>query len=77
MQFQADILPCRIIRPKMIDSTAQGVAHLAGVTLGLWKGKRDLQKLQKLDKTFFPQMRPAQRKELYKGWLKAVDKARS
>ena len=40
MQFQADILGCRITRPKMIESTAQGAAYLAGVTIGWWSGKK-------------------------------------
>ena len=34
MRFQADILGCRIMRPKMIDLTAQGASYLAGVTIG-------------------------------------------
>jgi len=41
MQFQADMLGVPLIRPRMIESTAQGVAHLAGVTVGLWQ-KSDL-----------------------------------
>jgi len=72
MQFQADILGCSVARPKVIDSTAQGVAHLAGVTMGWWQGKKDLVKLQKTERIFKPNMSNAQREILYEGWLEAV-----
>jgi glycerol kinase len=37
MQFQADVLGARIVRPKSIGSTALGAAYLAGIGAGLWK----------------------------------------
>ena len=77
MQFQADILNCNIVRPKVTESTVRGVAQLAGVTVGLWNGKKDLQKLQKIEHIFKPQMLKKQREELYAGWQKAVKKARA
>ncbi len=76
MQFQADILGCRIVRPQMIDSTAQGAAHLAGVTIGWWSGKKDLDKLRQTERTFVPAMPSVRRKELYAGWQAAVGRAR-
>ncbi|MCR4337542.1 MAG: glycerol kinase GlpK [Candidatus Omnitrophica bacterium] len=75
MQFQADILNCRIARPQMIDSTVQGVAFLAGVKAGLWKGKSDLIRLLKKDRVFSPRMKEQERKKLYQGWQRAVSKA--
>lgn len=75
MQFQADILSCPIVRPKTIETTAQGVAHLAGVTMGLWRSKEDLNRLRQIDKVFRPIMAPALRTNLYAGWRKAVNKA--
>ena len=77
LQFQADILNCKIIRPKVIDSTAQGAAHLAGVTMGLWRGQNDLSKLHKQDKIFIPTMSAPIREELSAGWLKAVERAQT
>jgi glycerol kinase len=74
MQFQADMLGCRIVRPKVIESTALGAAQLAGITVGLWKGKKDLGKLQKAQKIFSPKMGLGKRGELYGGWLKAVQR---
>lgn len=77
MQFQADILGCRIVRPKMVESTAQGTAQLAGVTVGLWRGKKDLEKLHKKERIFVPHMSFTHREQLYAGWLKAVGQSQS
>lgn len=75
MQFQADILGSKIIRPKVIELTARGVAHLAGVTMGLWKKSHDLKKQHRIDRIFSPSMKPAKRARLYQGWLQAVRRA--
>src|SRR5262249_26358033 len=72
MQFQADILGCRITRPKVVESTAQGAAFLAGVTIGLWTTK-DFRKISKIEKTFVPRMKSEEQRHLYAGWRKAVD----
>ena len=77
MQFQADILGCSIVRPKVIESTALGAAQLAGVTIGLWKGKKDLNKLHHAQRTFLPKMNNKKRKELYEGWTKAVQQTQA
>jgi glycerol kinase len=66
------MLGCPIIRPTVIESTVQGAAYLAGVTMGLWQGTKDLKKLHQVDKIFSPQMRLPERKRLYDGWRKAV-----
>ncbi len=73
MQFQADLLSCQIIRPKQIESTACGVAHLAGVTMGLWN-KKDLERFHQEDRIFKPAMPALRRKMLYEGWRKAVSR---
>ena len=72
MQFQADILGCPLIRPRTTESTVLGVAYLAGVTMGLWE-RRDLGKLQGVDKSFQPAMSFSQRQKLYQGWQRAVE----
>ena len=72
MQFQADMLACRIIRPKVIETTAQGAAHLAGMTVGLWDPARDLKNLHTDDQIFSPKFNVLKRKLFYSGWQKAV-----
>ncbi|OQA55858.1 MAG: Glycerol kinase [Candidatus Omnitrophica bacterium ADurb.Bin277] len=71
MQFQADILGTRIIRPKVVELTAKGAADLAAVTLGFKKAPGP----GPIDRVFYPAMRISRRKELYRGWLKAVKRA--
>lgn len=75
MQFQADILGAEVQRPKVIESTAQGAAYLAGLQAGLWK-KDDILKNRKIEKIFLPAMENTQREKLYKGWLKAVERTK-
>ena len=72
MQFQSDILGCEIVRPKIIESTALGAAQLAGVTIGLWKNKKDLNRPHQAQRVFKPGMDNKKRKELYAGWKSAV-----
>lgn len=76
MQFQADMLKCKIVRPKRIDSTVLGVAHLAGITTKVWKSKKDLEKMHIKDRMFAPNMKESNRTQLYDGWKAAIKKAR-
>jgi glycerol kinase len=77
MQFQADILDVKIIRPKITETTAQGAAMLAGLAIGFWKTSAELKKTLVAQKTFLPRLKEKSRTTLYAGWLKAVEKARS
>ena len=36
MQFEADILHTKVIRPKIVETTAMGAAYLAGLKEGFW-----------------------------------------
>jgi len=72
MQFQSDILPAKVIRPKIIDTTALGAAYLAGLGVGFWKSQAEIKKLWKVDTSFSPRMKTAIRVDLYEGWIKAV-----
>lgn len=74
MQFQADILNTKVERPKVLETTALGAAYLAGLAVGFWK-KSDLEKVGGPDKTFIPDMEEKERKQLYKGWQKAVKRS--
>jgi len=72
MQFQADILPVKVIRPVIVDTTALGAAYLAGLGVGFWKNTAEIKKLWKIDRSFTPKMKPAIRTALYEGWIKAI-----
>ena len=71
MQFQADILGVDVERPKIIETTALGAAYLAGLATGFWQMK-DISSAWQLDKSFKAKMDEKERKNLYKGWQKAV-----
>jgi glycerol kinase len=76
MQFQADILGRRLVRPADIETTALGAAYLAGLATGFWSGCEELQSFWRADRVFEPLMPEAQRKDLFDGWRTAVARAR-
>jgi glycerol kinase len=76
MQFQADILGCRIVRPADTETTALGAAYLAGLAVGIWKSQEELESFWKSERTFEPNMGADQRDSLYSGWKKAVAQSR-
>ncbi len=43
MQFQSDILDCKVVRPKITETTALGAAYLAGLAVGYWKSITEIQ----------------------------------
>jgi glycerol kinase len=77
MQFQADMLGASVDRPVIVETTALGAALLAGRAVGLWKGAARLERARLRDRVFKPRMKPEQREELYRGWVRAVAAARS
>jgi glycerol kinase len=72
MQFQSDILNCKVVRPKITETTALGAAYLAGLAVGYWKNMEDIQHQWQADKTFSPSLNEDKRSELVKGWQRAV-----
>lgn len=77
MQFQADILNTRVVRPKVIETTALGAAYLAGLATGFWTDLEDVKKQWQLDKHFEPQMEEEQTRERKEKWADAVQRAKS
>jgi glycerol kinase len=72
MQFQADILNTKVLRPTITETTALGAAYLAGLAVGYWKSIDDIHEQWLIDKTFSPSMKDNQRNELTSGWQRAV-----
>lgn len=75
MQFQADILGADVIKPMQHETTALGVARLAGLTVGLWTDARALANAQAVDRKYTPQMRAEDRAERLEKWHKAVQRS--
>lgn len=72
MQFQADIMDAKVLRPVCVETTAMGAAYLAGLAVGYWSGKDDVIRNWAVDKTFEPEMKPEDRNAKLEGWQKAV-----
>lgn len=73
MGFQADILDTEVVRPKCIETTALGAAYLAGLATGYWKNKEEIKENWQRGRSFIPSMEEERRKDLLKGWKKAVE----
>ncbi len=76
MQFQADILGVPVVRPKIAETTALGVAYLAGLAVGYWKDPGEIASQWQIDRVFEPDLSPERREELKAGWAKAVNRAK-
>lgn len=75
MQFQADILNTKVLKPEVIETTALGAAYLAGLATGFWKDKDEIRSNWALAETFVPDMVSERREELMIGWHKAVKRS--
>lgn len=76
MQFQSDILQCEVRLPKCIETTALGAGYFAGLGVGFFKNRREIELNHGYAKKFIPKMGHEEAKRLYKGWLKAVEATR-
>jgi glycerol kinase len=76
MQHQADVLGIPVTRGQVIETTALGVAFLAGLAVGFWRGKEDLRKVWREDRTFAPMWTPSRRESEMLEWIKSVKKSR-
>jgi glycerol kinase len=76
MQFQADLLNCKVIRPEITETTALGAAYLAGLATGFWENVESIQQLWKSEREFVPATERNDMKEKIAGWEKAIHAAR-
>lgn len=74
MQFQADIINCDVKRPAITETTALGVAYLAGLAVGYWNSKEEIAQRWHVEQEFVPKMDASLREQNCTGWKKAVDK---
>ena len=75
MQFQADLLGIPVERPRILETTALGVAGLAGIAVGFWKNAAAFDKERKIDRLFRPRKFP-ERENFYRQWKEAVARSR-
>lgn len=72
MQFLADIIDAPVDRPKVLETTALGVAWLAGMKVGAMPDQSEFARTWALDRQFEPQMDAATRARKYGDWQRAV-----
>ncbi len=75
MQFQSDILDVPVVRPKISETTALGVAYVAGLAVGYWSGAQELRRNWAEDRRWVSGMEEKERSELYASWQKAVTRS--
>ena len=76
MQIQADMIQTKVNRPKCVETTALGAAYLAGLAVGFWTTKEEIENIREIAKVFEPEMPREQRDKLYDGWKRAVERAK-
>ena len=75
MQFQADVLGVRCVRPTVIETTALGAAFLGGLSAGLWGSTDAIAEAWTEDRSFTPSLPPEQVQAHLKAWAAAVARA--
>ncbi len=72
MQFQADVLGVPVRRPVVAETTALGVAYLAGLAVGYWDDTSDVARNWALQSEFKPRIPAEKREALHRRWQEAV-----
>ncbi|WHN64803.1 glycerol kinase GlpK [Cysteiniphilum sp. QT6929] len=76
MQFQADMLNAKVIRPQVLETTALGAAYLAGLAVGYWSDVNELKSLWSVEKEFISSLNNELRTQYTNYWHKAVTRAK-
>jgi len=76
MQFQADLLGARVVRPASPEITAFGAACLAGLAVGFWRDRAEIAELWRPERVYLPAKRNKLLDGMRRGWLRALERAR-
>lgn len=74
MQFLSDIIGAPVDRPKVLETTALGVAWLAGMRAGVYPDMDGFAKQWAVDRRFAPEMAADMRERRYAGWQNAIQR---
>jgi len=77
MQFQSDILGLKVIRPKILETTAMGAGFLAGLAVGFWPDIEVINSLWQKDREFSPNLQKSLTERWLLDWKEAVNRSRS
>lgn len=73
-QFLADILNANVQRPKITETSALGVAYLAGLQVGVFESLAHIEQLWQDEREFHPKMEAKQRDAFYHNWCNVLTK---
>lgn len=76
MQFQSDIIGAKVCKPIITETTALGVAYLAGLAVGFWHSKDEISKGFYISEVYEPKLNKDTRNKLYRNWKKAVSRSK-
>lgn len=77
MQLQSDLLGVDVVRPHVTETTALGVAFMAGLQCGYWDGLDTIEALWREARRFIPTIGEEKRVTLLRSWRRAVERARN
>ena len=72
MQYQANLLGIKVVRPKITETTALGAAYLAGLAVGFWKDLDEIKQQWQVERTFDPVPDNEEIAAAKQGWVDAV-----
>ena len=73
-QFLSDILNIQVDVPRSVETTALGVAYLAGIGAGVFSGLDEVTRKWTKQKSFSPSIGAEKGKQLYNGWKQSIGK---
>ncbi len=76
LQWQADMMQLPVVRPKVTETTALGAAYLAGLVVGVWKGRDEIAGHWQVDRRFEPRMPTSAAAAIRARWNDAVERSR-
>jgi glycerol kinase len=77
MQFQADLLGVPVVRPRISETTALGVAYLAGLAVGFWRDREEISNHWEAERVFIPAMPGSESAGLRSQWQRALERAKA
>jgi glycerol kinase len=73
-QFLSDIINLNVVRPRVLETTALGVALFAGYQVGEFKSLKEIKHIWKKGRVFSPKINKSLRNNLLQGWKVAIRK---
>jgi glycerol kinase len=76
MMFQSAIIAARVIRPKILETTAMGAGFLAGLAVKYWESIEEIKRLWQQGAVFDGKMCEKRHSQMLKEWHQAVERVK-